>query len=723
MNKTREIQNFFYGQYFADGVRISLGTLIPAFLFYIFDNLQVGSVVSLGALMVGLADTPGPASYRRNGMFFCLALTIITSLFINLANAHTWLLLLSISFLSFAFSMLSVYGARAATVGAMGMLAMILHTDNLDGNLLHILEHLLYLLVGGAWYIIMSVVVTQARPYRLAQQELSESIHKVAEYIRIKSKFYAKEINNDENFIQLIDQQVLVHEHMESVREILFRSKRIIRDTTRTGKVLILVFTDIIDLFEQSMATHYDYNAISEKFGHSRAMKEFERTIIRIANELDNLAFEINANRIPKALYNLREDLERIKTAIDEVEQTEQLNTLPLKKILINVRNLTQRIEHIYNYFTLENSTTFRGEEADYTAFVDKQRFDFKILKNNLTLRSSTFRHSLRMGIVMGLGYLVSLNLNVGAHNYWVLLTIMVILKPGFGLTKQRNFQRVIGTIIGGIGGAIIILLVQDELILFILLLLLMIATYSLIRINYIVAVMFMTPYVLIMFSFFEVNTLLIMQERILDTAIGSTMAFLSSYVIFPNWESNHLNHPMRKMLIANYRYIGMALQIIAGKSPSVTEFKLARKEVYIATANMGSAFQRLITEPKSRQKDAKRINKFVVLNHIFSSFAVTVLNLVRQADNSALTGEQVKLIRRTLYLLAQSIKAIEPDPDDPNDDFKEIEVNIPGDLDANNLDSEEQRLITEQLQFIQRIASDLYRVIEQGKQAEKLTE
>src|SRR5690606_30418592 len=137
----------------------------------------------------------------------------------------------------------------------------------------------------------------------------------------------------------------------------------------------------------------------------------------------------------------------------------------------------------------------------------------------------------------------------------------------------------------------------------------------------------------------------------------------------------------------------------------------------------MGSAFQRLITEPKSRQKDAKRINKFVVLNHIFSSFAVTVLNLVRQADNSALTGEQVKLIRRTLYLLAQSIKAIEPDPDDPNDDFKEIEVNIPGDLDANNLDSEEQRLITEQLQFIQRIASDLYRVIEQGEQAEKLTE
>src|SRR5690606_7263331 len=135
--------------------------------------------------------------------------------------------------------------------------------------------------------------------------------------------------------------------------------------------------------------------------------------------------------------------------------------------------------------------------------------------------------------IVMGLGYLISLNLNVGAHNYWVLLTILVILKPGFGLTKQRNFQRLTGTIIGGIGGAIIVLLVQDELALFILLLLLMIATYSLIRINYIVSVMFMTPYVLIMFSFFEENTLMIMRERILDTMIGSGLAFLSSYIIF----------------------------------------------------------------------------------------------------------------------------------------------------------------------------------------------
>ncbi|HLW49532.1 MAG TPA: FUSC family membrane protein [Sphingobacteriaceae bacterium] len=710
MGKTREIQSFFYGQYFADGVRISLGTLIPAFLFTYFGNIQVGITVSLGALMVGLADTPGPASHRRNGMFICLTLVILTALIVNLINSIPFLLLAGIIIISFSYSMFAVYGARAATIGAMGMLAMILNTDTLEGSLLTILEHTLYILIGGAWYLIMSVSVTQVRPFRLAQQELSESIHNVAAYIRTKSRFYDPSSSNQENFTALIEQQILVNEHQENVREILFRSKRIIRDTTRMGRLLILIFTDIIDLFEQSMATHYDYDTICEKFAHTGVMKDIEITIIRIANELDNLAYEINANRTPKPLYNLKEDLERVKQTIDEIEKNEGLNTLPLKKILINARNLNHRIDHIYSYFTLETAKSFRGEEVDYSKFINQQTFDRKILRENLTLQSSTFRHALRMAIVMGLGYLISLYFNVGTHSYWILLTIMVILKPGFGLTKQRNFQRLTGTIIGGIGGAIIVMLIHDQFVLFTLLLLMMMATYSLIRINYIVSVMFMTPYVLILFSFFEENTLMIVQERIFDTMIGSGLAFFSSYILFPNWESSHLNSPMRKLLIANYRYIGMALQIIAGDPPSVTAFKLARKEVYVATANMGSAFQRLITEPKAKQKDAKKLNKFVVLNHIFSSFAVTVLNQVRQADNSALTKEQVKLIRKTLYLLAQSIKSItsEEDMDNNVEVFTEIEVSIPEDLDHNNMDSEEQKLITEQLQFIQRIASDL---------------
>ncbi|MFC3199279.1 FUSC family membrane protein [Parapedobacter deserti] len=706
MNKAKEVQNFFYSQYFADGLRITFGTVIPALIFSFFGDIHAGITVSLGAMAVGLSDTPGPLNHRRNGMFICTLVILISALITHLANGVPLLLMFVIVTLSFLLSMFAVYGARASSVGTMGILIMVLHIDTADNTNLDTLASIAYLLAGCMWYMLLSLSLYHVRPYRQAQQELAESIQKVADYIRIKARFYTTASDTDKNYRDLIEQQIIVSTHQDNVRDQLFRSKRIIKDTTKIGRLLILIFTDIVDLFEQSMATHYDYDSIREQFGHTGVLQQFNVTIRRIANELDHLAYQINANKRPKALYRFNNDLERIRTAIDNVEKTHHLNTLPLKKILINVRNLIQRMNSIYGYFNLESQSSVRQTETDISRFVEHKAIDIKQLQENLTLKSSLFRHAARMAIVMGIGYLLSLTINVGMHSYWILLTILVILKPGFGLTKQRNFQRLIGTIVGGIGGALILILVADETSLFILLLLFMVATYSLIRINYIVSVMFMTPYILIMFSFLDMNTLAILRERIIDTLIGSGLAFFSNYIILPNWESTQVHHTMRKLLIANYRYFAQALKIIAGQPLNVTDYKLARKEVYVATANMASAFQRMITEPKSKQKDAKEVNKFVVFNHILSSYSVTLLNAVKGAEYASLTGEHVKIIRRTLFLLAQSIRLLEPE--DGEEEFRAMEIDTPVDIDSNNIDSAESTLITDQLQFLNRIATDL---------------
>lgn len=719
MNKTKEVRNFFYSQYFADGVRISIGTLVPALVFALFGNIEIGVWISMGAMLVGLSDSTGPVSARKNGMFVCLGVVVFMTLLTNLINVFPMLLLAGIVIFSFVFSMFAVFGARASAVGSMGILAIVLNTDILEGTFLNTLELTLFVLIGGLWYILLSLSLSQARPYRLAQQELGECVHQVAKYIRLKAKFYAESTPEDyeKNFLALIEQQVLVNDHQEQVRDLVFRGKKVVKDTTKIGRILILIFSDINDLFEQSMATQYDYTAIQQKYGHTGILKKFHNAIHRIANELDNLGYEINANQRPKPLYNFKDDLDLLVRHIEKIEKEQQLNTLPLKKILINIRNLVQRVEGIYGYFYMpKNTNTIRREEADYSKFINKNPIDWKALRENLNLQSSTFRHAIRMGVVMGIGYLCSLFFEMGTHSYWVLLTILVILRPGFGLTKQRNFQRLTGTIIGGISGAIILLLVQDKTVLFVLLMAFMIATYSLIRINYIISVMFMTPYVLIMLTFFEQDIFTIVRERIFDTMIGSSLAFISSYIILPNWESNKVQEPMRALLKANYQYLANALRIISGQKLDITAYKLARKEVYIATGNMGSAFQRLITEPKSKQKMASELNKFVVFNHILSSYSVTLMNQVRLADNSALTGEHVKIIRKTLYLLAQSIRAMPIDPHVKSGDttFEEAEIIIPQNLDDNNIDSPELRLITEQLQFLNRIASDIHKTCEQ---------
>jgi uncharacterized membrane protein YccC len=44
-------------------------------------------------------------------------------------------------------------------------------------------------------------------------------------------------------------------------------------------------------------------------------------------------------------------------------------------------------------------------------------------------------------------------------RGYWILLTVIIILKPGYSLSKQRNIQRLIGTLVGvAIGWSILVL-------------------------------------------------------------------------------------------------------------------------------------------------------------------------------------------------------------------------------------------------------------------------
>lgn len=707
MNKTKEISNFFYSQYFADGLRITIGCVVPILICAALGEFLMGTFISLGALLIGLSDTPGAPSHRRTGMIACLIVCILTQLITVVSNTNLYLMTLVIGALCFLYSMFAVFNARAATVGSMGILIMLINVDNAY-TLQEELYYLLFFVIGAVWYMLISFSLSQVRPYRLAQQELSESIRYVGDFIRLRGNFYDHKIDLEENYRKLIEKQIEVHEHQENVRDLLFQSKRSIKDTTKIGRFLTLIFNDIVDLFELSMTTHYDYELIRKNYAHTGILKEFKNLLLKVANELDHLAYQLNANRAPKPLYNFQDDIDHIREQIDNIEAKEGINTIPLKKILISIRSITLFIQNIYNYNVIRSNQVNKQEIEEASKFIQTEHIVWSKLRDNLSFNSSIFRHALRMAIVMSVTFLV-LNadlFNIGSMgSFWVLLTIMVILKPGFGLTKERNFQRLLGTIIGGIIGAIILMTVHNQIALFILLIFFFLTAYSLFRVNYIVAVLFMTPYVLIMLSFTGLNTFEIAKERIFDTFLGGMIAFISSYVIFPNWESFQIKPSMRHLLKANYNYLALAVRMLAEENVSVTSYKLSRKEVYIASANMGSTFQRMLSEPKWRQKSTKEVNRFVILNHILSSYGATLLLQLHEARNSNYTKEHLVLLKKILNHLSKAIQVVS-DPE--QQDFQEVQ-DFP-DVNEETLDPEETKLITEQLQFLNKISTDLHK-------------
>jgi uncharacterized membrane protein (TIGR01666 family) len=704
MIQTKEIRSFFFSQYFSDGLRMSLGILLPTILLLQFDQFDLGITLSLGALCICVIDNPGPVVHKRNGMAIgnvCLFLVAVTTGFARL-NVYT--LGLEVTVFSFLFSMFIVYGNRAASVGTAALLIMIFMMDR-EIPASEVIAYSLQILAGGVWYMAFSLLFFGIRPYRAAQQALGENVGDIVKFLRIKADFYLPGTDIDANYHKLVSQQIHVSQHQDAVRELLFKSRVMARESTNASRILVLTFVDLVDMFEQIMATHYDYTQIREKFKDTGILTEIGNLVHQMANELENIGYAILSNTRYKHMVDFNPALEQLKLKIDVIGDAQETSNLVLKKILINLRDLNKEVENIFNYYNSSSSKILIENKSDveYSKFVTHQDFEPHVFFDNFTLDSAAFKHALRVSVVCLIGFTVAKALALGHHSYWVLLTIIVILKPGFSLSKQRNYQRLIGTIAGGVIGIAILMFVPNDNIQFTLMLIFMLGTYSFQRLNYVVSVIFMTPYVLILFKFLKIGHLDIVEERIVDTIIGSTIAFIASYIIFPTWEFEQIKTTLAEVVQSNVNYLVKIAKSVTGTTVTTTEYKLARKDVYVKSANLSAAFERMTSEPKSKQRNIKDIHKFVVLNHILSSYTATVASEITVKGMHQTTPDILKLVKKSINVLNESSKKLGGQP-----------CVFTGEKAESNETSDPSvtdKLLKEQLEFISKISNDIAKI------------
>jgi uncharacterized membrane protein (TIGR01666 family) len=705
--KVRELQYFFYSQNFYDGIRVTIAALLPALLMSQLGHFERGIAISLGAISVSLADSPGPMRHKRNGMVVGIGVCTLVALVTGFARMHMVTLGLEILVFSFVFSMLLVYGMRASFIGLGGLLVLVMTMDRpLTAE--QVLINSALVMAGGVWYLLLSLVTNQFMPYRPAQQALGECIREVAKYLRMKAAFYQPHSDFDDTYRQLISQQVLVNEKQDAVRELLFKSRQIVKESTESGRTLVMTFVDMVDLYEQVTAIHYDYTSIRERFGETGILQEIGKFIEYLADELDNIGFAIQANLRHRNLLNIAQKLDGLKAKIDAVGEQQGLSgNMVLKKIFVNIRTIAQRLSDILSYFNAPSEQVQqRARELEFSQFISHQNFDPKLFWNNLTFESSVFRFSFRVALVALFAYTLTKIFPYGQHGYWVLLTVVFLLKPAFSLTKQRNIQRVVGTVVGGAIGLLILFLVQDERLQFMFLLIFMTGFYSVQRINYVLSVILMTPFMLILFNFLGGGSLALVQERVVDTVVGCAIAFAATYFVFPNWESKQVGGFMQAVLKANLRYLQVLADVLAGKEVQEVEYKLARKEVYVTSANLSAAFQRMTNEPKSKQLNGREIYQFVVLNHILSSYIATIVSARLRQETSAYSKVFLRSLRRATSSLLDALHTFDPAFKAPESTClpPEPEAELP----EKTAFSSDELLLKEQLEFIRKVTTDI---------------
>jgi uncharacterized membrane protein YccC len=524
-------------------------------------------------------------------------------------------------------------------------------------------------------------------------------LREIATYLSIKTDFYDESTELATNYRRLVDQQIIVHEKQQTVRELLFKTRQIVDETTAEGRRLVFVFAEAVDLFENITATYYDYTLLRKQFAGTGALQVINQTLKKAAAELDAIGFAIQSGNHFHPSLDYSEELNNLKNKIDTIAPKGEANALILRKILVNIRTLFSDLNNISQYF--QKDITVQRTRLDSTRFVSHQPLDPKIIWDNFSLQSSTFRHALRVCIACIAGFMIAKLIDYGHHSYWVLLTIAFILKPAFSLTKQRNIQRIIGTFIGGAIGVVILTLTHDKTIHFIFLVLFMLGTYSFMRIKYLVMVICTTPYILIFFSFLGGEYKSVIEERLLDTIIGCVIAFSASYVLFPSWETGQLKKDMQGIVRANTNYLQKIIEALSGYGINLLDYKLARKDVYLNSANLSATFQRMLSEPKSKQGAEKDIHQFVVLNHILFSNTANLSATVFSKEKRTYRPEIIAPGKKALNKLNEVRKMLGDETATTSELLKKT-------LQSGQIETADDRLMKEQLDFIYNLANDL---------------
>ena len=746
MRYSVEIKKFLYSQYFYGGLRIAVGVSLPAIVcLLLFHNQELGFTIATGALGACVVDMPGPLKYKHNEMLACSVIGFLSALATGIATVNPVALWCTVVPLTFVLSLIVVYGNRWPQISFATLFMMIMTLEE-HFTPLQALVNAAWILAGGLWYTYWSTFVSRWQLHRIEQQALAESVFACADYLLARSDFYDLENDLDDCYRNLVARQIAAVERQDAARDIVLRNL----PKLKSGKLeprramLFNLFINTVDLHELFVGAHTDYPMVRNTFGGSDMLTFYRDLIRKAASDLEEIGLAVLQNHPPRSRINVKAELRAIEFEIELMRK----HDMPVKNpeaysaVSATFRRLwsaTRLIDKMRQSLSSEARTTETELRLDQalSRFVSSRRVPFGQIFSNLTMASPSFRHALRVTIAVAIGFWLGRLLPL-TNAYWIVMTTVIILKPGYSLTKQRNGQRIIGTLIGCAASIALMVFVKSPHILLVVMFASMVMSYSLLLFNYAASVVFTSAYVLLMFHLLAPGSMRIIGERAIDTVIGCAIAIAASH-LFPYWEYRLMGKLVNSMIAATRQYLEaswwwsgkpttVATEVVteagarapaaamadpsaspvaasfgaagfgganfgaaqlaavgangngatstaaaaAAAAPAATSttsaasaaavalerdyrYRLARKNVHVAFANLGQAFQRMMLEPKTAQKFVPELNDLLVRSHVLASQITAAAPLLR---TSAQQPESVSLqpLQRVLSVVRDNL-------------------------------------------------------------------
>ncbi|WPP50034.1 FUSC family protein [Catalinimonas niigatensis] len=626
----KQVLSFLKSIDFYKSVTLLFAVLVPLVLFgWLGGDTTPAVSIVMGVFLCSPSDVPGSIRHMALGILVSSAIATLTTLAIHVSFFSVWILLPVLSLLVFFNSMLSVFGFRASLVSFSGLLAIILaFAHPASGSA--ILMHGGLILLGGMWYLGVTMLAHALVSRRHNQLILAECMNLTAKYLRIRGRLLQTPEDTQKIQEELFQLQTEINEKHEKLREI-FVAERTRSGISHFASKYILIFIELVDILELAMSNPANYQRISRYFeGQQASLQPFIDILHTMSNRLEYLAEVVSGDERMKVregiapLYQRADESILHYLKVNQFTQTHE-GAIILRNLLDYEQKQQQKIESIERVLQdLVDQEQIVQRSKDVEQFITPQDYDLSVIRQNLNARSTIFRHAIRLTFTVLCGYALGTVLPV-QNPYWIMLTIIVIMRPSYGLTKSRSIQRVYGTLIGGVIALGIVLSTQNPYIYGTLAAVSLLFAISLVQKNYGGSAVFITLNVIFLYALIKPDALNVIQFRVLDTAIGAGLAFLSGLFLWPSWEFINIQNVIADSIKANREYLREISALYQEKGEIPTSYKLARKEAFLAIGHLSAAFQRMSQEPKSKRQNFSKIYEMVVLNHTFLTAAAAM--------------------------------------------------------------------------------------------------
>lgn len=650
-NYFQKIRNFLNSPDFLKSALVTFGIVVPVLVGLKADQLPYFLSISIGVFLTSSSDVPGSRKHKSIGILIATAIATLATIIITYAASNFYILIPVMALLLFGISYISVYGFRASLISFAGLLAIVLSFAHQQiGSAIFI--NAMFIGIGGLWYLLLSSLFHPLLQKRQINNGLTECLNLTAEYIRIRGKLALSTEEGSKLKSELFDLQVNINTTHETLRELLLTERQSSGFSNYKRKQL-LIFIELIDILELSMANPANYEQINKLFKNQiQFVHPFIELVFQLSNRLEQMAEAMQKGKELPHRDDLEPMIEKCKESIQTYVREVKLpkareGALLLHNLLDYEESQLQKIQSVERiFYDLENQNKVGLKNKEGKQFITQQDYDLNILKENFSFKSPIFKHSARLTIAMLLGFGIGTYFSL-QNTYWILLTIVVIMRPGYTLTKERSKHRLYGTFIGAAIAAVVVLITQNSYVYAVLSILSLTLALSFIQKNYRTSSIFVTTSIVFIYALINPDAFEVIQYRIVDTIIGASIAFTAGSLLWPAWESYSINTTIIQALRANRKYLA-EINRYYHQSDGLTEYKLARKDAFLEMGNLNAAFQRMSQEPKSHQENIGQINEIVDLNHTFlaamASLGTFILN--RKHDK---VSEDFEIILKTV--------------------------------------------------------------------------